>query len=256
MPVRDWTPKQRALMDWLSLPGDEDLGKGKGLRQPKTLTALAEKLGVTRETLRLWQQLPGWNEAMLVASEKTFRGLKPEFLKAMATALLKPGSAGYAQVAMALVRYVEPTLEEHEASGLWERILPDTTGTNNQEDTERIASEVLRSLPPANREIILGFMSEVRNREGNEILTERETFQVRRMTTEYQDEIEKEQLLEEGEKAVLEAQALQYGYSITPQRQLVSIANDKPPVDNPRPASLPPTTVFKRSLRRTIRRKK
>lgn len=183
MPPRGgWTPEQRALMRWLCLPGDDIMGDGRGLREHKSLTALAAHLGVTRQSLYDWQKLPGWDEALGVMAGRTFKSLKPEFIKTMSAVLLKPGAPGYDRVLTAMVRYVDPAMNDPEEQARWDAVLPELEATGDDQ-TELIAQEELRLLPLAERQIILNFMGKVRGRSNSNVLVEVKSYQVKKMLT-------------------------------------------------------------------------
>lgn len=60
-----WTVVQQHLITWLSLPS--------GIRTPKTLGAYSEEAGYSETTLRTWQVLPGFSEAVLDARHRLVR---------------------------------------------------------------------------------------------------------------------------------------------------------------------------------------
>jgi hypothetical protein len=251
MPIVDWTPQQRALMKWLCLPGDSLMGKGRGLQQPTSLTKLAEQLNVSRQTLYDWQQIPGWDEALGVMAEQTFKSMKPRFLTNLAASLLKPDPND--RLVTAWVRYVEPTIEDHEEQGHWSRILPDTTRAGSQEVTEQVAQDELRQLPTSEREIILNFMDRVRNRENTGLVTERKNFQVMRMTTQSEDMLEAEQLVKEQEGNVVELRVLPGSGLQTP-----TYTSDQCKTDTYSPVSgdTTPTPAYNSRLRKPLRKPK
>jgi hypothetical protein len=246
MAVREWSEKQIALMKWLSLPGDDLMGKGKGLRNPPTLAALARKLGVDRSILYDWQDLAGWDDAFIVVAERTFKGLTPRFLTTLAAGLMKPGAPGYDRLVQANVRYATPTIEEHESSGLWDRILPETNKSDNKELIYRRGTEKLRQLPLEDQERFMSIWADIHNDVASEenILTERPSIQVRRMTTKFEDELEAEAEAEEQEEYVLDVPGLSYNTAITITSQCR---------DNTTPSPIPPRTPKFRPPRKSKR---
>lgn len=54
---QNWTNEQSVYLDWLATP--------KSLREPKTRTELADKLGINRRTLGNWSKLDGFKEEKL-----------------------------------------------------------------------------------------------------------------------------------------------------------------------------------------------
>jgi hypothetical protein len=55
--TRKWTDNQEIYLDWLASP--------KSLREPKSQTELADKIGVSRKTLYNWQEIDGFKEERL-----------------------------------------------------------------------------------------------------------------------------------------------------------------------------------------------
>lgn len=205
MPVRDWTPAQRALMRWLCLPGDDKLGEGRGLKDPKTLTALAQKLGYSRETLYDWQDLPGWDEALAVMAKQVTVDLEPEYLKNLSVAMMKPEPND--RLVTAYWRYIYPILHDEKDRGAWNNILPETTMTG-QIDISRLISEGMRLLPLEYRELLLNSWSQILNGQDTGIMSEQEKYRVRRMTTEAEEKSEAKELAKEQESNIVELRVL------------------------------------------------
>jgi hypothetical protein len=162
MPPRGgWSDLQIAYMRWLCLPNDKDMGgHGRGLRDPATATEFALKYGVTIADLYNWQRIQGWDQALAVVAEKTFKSLKPLFLKNLAVSLLKPDPND--RLFTAAVRYVEPIIDDHERDKIWERDLPQNTG--NVQSFDALHAERLykfRALPAEQRELILDLAREM-----------------------------------------------------------------------------------------------
>jgi hypothetical protein len=157
--AREWTEDQVKFMEWLCLPGDDLMGEGKGLRHPKTITALAKELGYHRDTLYQWQSYPGWSEALNTVAERTFYYLKPDFYRTAAAALLKPGATGYDRILTAAARYLLPSLENKAFNGDWGRELPVLSGKADASGSSYAkAVGMIRELPLDQREIFLSIL--------------------------------------------------------------------------------------------------
>jgi len=72
---RKWTDKQNIYLDWLASP--------KSLREPKTQTDLADKLGIGRTTLYDWQDIDGFKKERLSRIFKYFVPHTPEIVAAL-----------------------------------------------------------------------------------------------------------------------------------------------------------------------------
>jgi hypothetical protein len=165
MPPRNgWSADQVKLMEWLCLPGDDLLGKGKGLRHPATITGLARELGYSRETIYEWQTEPGWEEALAIVAEKTTYSLKPEFYRVLNAALMQPGRTGYDRIFTAYQRYLAPMLEDKKFNGDWERNLPALAGkTDNGQLNYAEGVRLIRDLPTEHRETFLNILENLFN---------------------------------------------------------------------------------------------
>jgi hypothetical protein len=162
MPPRGgWSELQIAYMRWLCLPSDKDMGgTGKGLREPATATEFALKHGIDFSLLYKWQAIDGWDKAMSVVAEQTFKALKPLFLKNLSVSLLKP--APNDRLFTAAVRYVEPIIDDHEHAGIWQQDLPQNTGKFHSLDSSKAHRvEKFRALPYEQREILLDLAKEM-----------------------------------------------------------------------------------------------
>lgn len=73
---RKWTARQQALIRWCA--------ETKFTRQPETLEALADEIGVTSRTLRNWKNKPGFEDAKNALAWKYLQGDLPEVLAAVA----------------------------------------------------------------------------------------------------------------------------------------------------------------------------
>jgi hypothetical protein len=164
MPPRGgWSDLQIAYMRWLCLPNDKDMGgPGRGLRDPARPTEFALKYGIGIKELYDWQRIQGWDQALAVVAEQTFKSLKPLFLKNLAVSLLKPDPND--RLFTAAVRYIEPIIDDHERDGIWKRDLPQNNNIlGNISISQARASDKLRQLPTEQREILLDVLSELVN---------------------------------------------------------------------------------------------
>ena len=88
---RKWTARQQALIRWCA--------ETKFTRQPETLEALADELGVTSRTLRNWKNKPGFYEQVnKLARSYLINGL-PEVFAAI---LREAGKGSFQHARMAL----------------------------------------------------------------------------------------------------------------------------------------------------------
>lgn len=71
----NWTPDQQIYMEWLATP--------KKLRVPKTVEALAAKLGYDRTSLWDWTKKPGWNKAVALLARERLHAEAPGILEAL-----------------------------------------------------------------------------------------------------------------------------------------------------------------------------
>jgi hypothetical protein len=166
MPPRGgWSDLQIAYMRWLCLPNDKDMGgTGLGLRDPATPTEFALKYGVNLQELYNWQRIQGWDQALEAVSDKVHKSLRPLFMRKLNAALLKPDKPGYDRILTAKVRYVDPIIDEHERSGVWELSLPEASNNRKFYDISQAQQlEKYRALPTEQREILLDVLSELVN---------------------------------------------------------------------------------------------
>jgi hypothetical protein len=109
-----WNDKQQELLDWLSVPYPKFLSTEQQQGRASNITALAEKLGVSRDTLYAWQKLPGFDEALREATRKTINELGPFYMMKFQSALMQFGRRDYSAVSRIYFTRVIPALEENQ----------------------------------------------------------------------------------------------------------------------------------------------
>jgi hypothetical protein len=73
--VKNWTPNQLRLIEWLATPGD--------VRTPHTQGELAKEIGVKQETLSRWKSEPGLMETVGETARELLKKDLPEIYGAL-----------------------------------------------------------------------------------------------------------------------------------------------------------------------------
>jgi hypothetical protein len=172
-PKNGWDLRHRALMEWLCLP--------EMFREPRTITALAAHIGVTREALYEWQRTPGFSEALQVTAKQTTLKLEPEFLHKLSLAMVKDNPND--RLVQVYWRYVRPALKDEQEMGEWDKILPELASDSyNVGNGYEKAVSLIRELPLEMRELFLNILDTASNHSGEQDLVP-QSISVRRVYT-------------------------------------------------------------------------
>lgn len=134
-----WTGVQRKYMEWLATPED--------LRDQRKLHEFAALLGVRRETLWAWRQLPGFNAEVQVYCKQNMGDALPDVLAALKE-FARRGSFPHQKMYLEMLgMYTQRTVID--INGLAERIATETNTPLG--DIVAEADRILTAVTDANK---------------------------------------------------------------------------------------------------------